>query len=123
MAPNERTMKTMGERTVAEIEAEMNDPDAWGQPEDAPAPRPRSERRQRAAVVSVRLTEAELAAVQEYATARGLSLSGALRAAALEAAAVHTRVVYPERWHRGQAGANGNDASVSFDLRGNFALP
>lgn len=35
----------MDERTLAEIEAEMNDPDAWGEPEDAPPPQPRSEPR------------------------------------------------------------------------------
>lgn len=33
-------MRRMDERALAEIEAEMNDPDAWGEPEDAPPPAP-----------------------------------------------------------------------------------
>jgi hypothetical protein len=56
--------------------------------------RRRSERRQRAAVVSVRLSVDEVEAVQEYAADRGLSLSGALRTATLEAAAIASAARY-----------------------------
>jgi|tagenome__1003787_1003787.scaffolds.fasta_scaffold19697492_1 hypothetical protein len=117
-------MSLMDEPTLAEIEAEMNDPDAWGEPEDAPPPRPRSERRQRAAVVSVRLSETELTTVQDYASSRGLSLSGALRTAALEAAAVQARVIYPSRWHGARAVANDSDATVTVGVTidSNFAF-
>jgi hypothetical protein len=74
------------------IEAMKDDPDAWGAPVPNPSPR-RSERRQRGTVVSVRLTAEELAEVQSYAELRGLSLSGALRAAALDAKEAAGRVV------------------------------
>jgi predicted DNA binding CopG/RHH family protein len=131
-------MRLMDERTLAEIEAEMNDPDAWGEPEDAPAPKRRSERRQRAAVVSVRLNESELEAVQEYAAGRGLSLSGVLRTATLEVAATVAAakavaaaaavaappVVVYLSCHGVRPTANGNDAHVRVGMNADsdFAL-
>lgn len=104
-------MRVMQERTLADIEAAMNDPDAWGDPDDAPAPRRRSERRQRSAVVSVRLTKDELRALQNYAHVRHLSISGALRAAGLEAASA-AAVVRAVPWNAGGGTFNANDSAA-----------
>jgi len=65
-----------------ELEKAMNDPTEWGEPIDEDRPR-RSEKRQRAAMISIRLTADELSAVQEAATARGLSVSRYVRESAL----------------------------------------
>jgi hypothetical protein len=88
-------MSGMDERALAaQIEAMRDDPAAWGEAEPAPQKRTRSERRQRGVVVSVRLTEAELAQINEYASGLGLSVSGALRDAALAAAARTSNVIF-----------------------------
>jgi hypothetical protein len=104
-------MSAMEERTVADVEAMMDDPDAWGDPEDAPAPRSRSEKRQRSAVISVRLKTDELRSLEEYARVRHLSVSGALRAAGLEAAAA-AAVVRSAAWPAGAGTVNGNDSAT-----------
>jgi predicted DNA binding CopG/RHH family protein len=65
-----------------ELEKAMADPSEWGEPIRESRP-PRSEKRQRAAMISIRLTADELSAVQAQATARGLSVSGYVRDAAL----------------------------------------
>jgi hypothetical protein len=81
------TMRNMDERSLAEqIEASKDDPEAWGEVEAPPVKRRGSERRQRGAVVSVRLTADELSRIQQYAAETGLSVSGALRDAALAVA-------------------------------------
>ncbi len=90
-----------------QIEAMKNDPDAWGEPVPNPSPR-RSERRQRATVVSVRLTAEELAKVQSYAERRHLSLSGALRTATLEAEETASRVATHPRWTTASQTENSN---------------
>jgi predicted DNA binding CopG/RHH family protein len=65
-----------------ELEKAMNDPTEWGEPIDEGRPR-RSEKRQRAAMISIRLSPEELSAVQEEATARGVSVSRYVRECAL----------------------------------------
>jgi hypothetical protein len=60
----------------------MNDSTEWGEPVDEGRSR-RSEKRQRAAMISIRVTAEELSAVQEAATARGLSVSRYVRDCAL----------------------------------------
>jgi predicted DNA binding CopG/RHH family protein len=65
-----------------ELEEAMADPNEWGEPIRESRPL-RSEKRQRAAMISIRLTAEELSAVQAQATARGLSVSGYVRDAAL----------------------------------------
>jgi hypothetical protein len=73
---------------AAQIEAQRDVPEAWGEPEPEPEPerKRKSERRQRGALVSVRFTPDELAVVQAHATRAGTSVSGYLRDMALEAA-------------------------------------
>ncbi len=94
-------MTYMDERNLAEqIEATKDDVDTWGEPTEQPptAQKRRSERRQRGAVVSVRLTADELAKLQTYSERQGVSLSGALRAAGLEAANRPVRTTPQSRW-------------------------
>lgn len=103
-----------------QIEAMKDDPDAWGEPASGPPPR-RSERRQRATVVSVRLTTEELAKVQSYADRRHLSLSGALRTAALEAEEALSHVITHPRWTAAQASnSNGGDKLIFRDIQSNL---
>jgi hypothetical protein len=92
-------MTGVDERALAkQIEDMKDDPEAWGDASEPPGGRKsRSERRQRAAVVSVRFTAEELATAQAYADQRGLSLSGALRTVLLEAA-TPPPVATPRRW-------------------------
>jgi uncharacterized protein (DUF1778 family) len=68
-----------------ELEQAMNDPTEWGEPIDEDRPR-RSEKRQRAAMISIRLTADELGVVQEAAAARGLSVGRYVRESALRPA-------------------------------------
>lgn len=68
---------------IKQIEAMRDDPDAWGEPVKR---KPKSERRQRGAMVSVRFTPEELAAVQAHADQAGASVSGYIRNLALTAA-------------------------------------
>lgn len=107
---------------AAEIEGMKDDPDAWGEPEAAPAQPARSERRQRGSVVSVRLTVDELARLQAYADERGQSLSGALRAAMLEAADRVAKIATSVRWIGASAASNENinAKQVASDVRSNF---
>jgi hypothetical protein len=113
-------MSNMDEPSLADqIEAMKDDPDAWGEPPPDPSPR-RSERRQRGTVVSVRLTTEELAKVQTYADRRHMSLSGALRTAALEAEEASSRVVTHPRWTVLQASnSNGGDNLIFRDIQSN----
>jgi len=67
---------------AGELAKAMDDPTEWGEPIDEDRPR-RSEKRQRSAMISIRLTAEELSAVQEAATARGLSVSRYVREGAL----------------------------------------
>jgi hypothetical protein len=73
---------------VRQVESMRDVPDAWGEPDQAEKPRrgSKSERRQRGAMVSVRLTPDELAAIQAHASRAGTSVSGYLRNLALAAA-------------------------------------
>lgn len=59
----------------------LNDPAEWEEPQRAP--RKKSERRQRGAVVSVRFTPDELADLQRRAEVAGLSMSAYLRRCAI----------------------------------------
>jgi hypothetical protein len=68
---------------IKQIEAMRDDPDAWGEPVKR---KPKSERRQRGAMVSVRFTPEELATVQAHADQVGASVSGYIRNLALNAA-------------------------------------
>ena len=87
MAAGQGTIAIMRERELAEqIEAMRDDTDAWGDPVPAPRHKRKSERRQRGAMVSVRLSPDELATVQEHAAEAGMSVSGYLRSLALIAA-------------------------------------
>jgi predicted DNA binding CopG/RHH family protein len=96
MESRQGTMSSMDDRELAaQIEAMRDDPAAWGDVEPAPKRPRKSEQRQRSVVVSVRLSQRELEVVEEHATARGLSVSGYLRTAALEAA---SRPVISTRW-------------------------
>jgi hypothetical protein len=82
-------MENMTERELAaQIETMRDDPEAWeeAEPEPEPARKPKSERRQRGALVSVRFTPDELAVVQAHAAEAGTSVSGYLRDVALEIA-------------------------------------
>lgn len=79
-------MGPMDERELAEaLDAGKNDLDDWGDPQrpepDAPLTRakPKSEKRQRGVVVSVRLTPDELAEIQRQADAVSQTVSGYLR--------------------------------------------
>lgn len=79
-------MESMDERELAEsIEGMRDDPEAWGEPSEEQSSRPpKSEKRQRGVVVSVRLTPDELTLVQAKALSRSMSVSGYLRQAGLE---------------------------------------
>lgn len=68
-----------------EVEAAMADPTQWAD-EPLLVRARRSEKRQRAAMISIRLSEEELEAVQAEAAARGLSVSRYVRDRALEPA-------------------------------------
>ena len=61
--------------------ADLANPDQWGPPE--PSKRARSEKRRRGVVVSVRLTEEELAVVEGRAQMRGVALGTYIRESAL----------------------------------------
>lgn len=65
--------------TATTVDATLGDDSAWEEPTRAK----KSERRQRAAMVSVRLRPEELATIQTGATRRGISLSAYLRECAL----------------------------------------
>lgn len=69
-------------QVAAELQATKDDSDEWGQAEPAPATA-RGEKRRLAAMVSVRLTAEELAAVQDQARRRNETVSGYLRRLAL----------------------------------------
>lgn len=114
-------MSNMKELPLADqIDAMKDDPDAWGEPAPDPSPR-RSERRQRGTVVSVRLTTEELAKVQSYADRRHLSLSGALRTAALEAEEASSNVVVHPRWTVSQqSNSNDGDNLIFRDIQTNL---
>ena len=73
------------ERLVVQVEAMRDDAQAWGDPVHEPRPRRKSERRQRAAMVSVRFSPDELEAIQTQAAEAGSSVSGYLRGLALAA--------------------------------------
>jgi predicted DNA binding CopG/RHH family protein len=70
------------EKLRDEVEAAMDDPNQWAD-EPLPVPARRSEKRQRAAMISIRLSSEELEAVQAEASARGLSVSRYVRDRAL----------------------------------------
>lgn len=85
MATRQGMMVPMTEQELAaEIEAQRDVPEAWGEPE--PERKRKSERRQRGALVSVRFTPDELAVVQAHAARAGTSVSGYVRDIALAAA-------------------------------------
>lgn len=115
-------MSSMDEpELAAQIEALKDDPEAWGAPAGEPSRPPRSERRQRGSVVSVRLTLDELAKVQAFADQRDLSLSGVLRTATLEAAELSGKVVTPARWAGSSASnANGGGDQIFQDVQSNY---
>ncbi len=66
----------------SELDHALDDPDEW----DEPRPAAKSEKRQRSAVVSVRMSEAELAVVQDRAHAAGQTLGAYMRDLALRGA-------------------------------------
>lgn len=70
-------------KLAAQLEAAMDDPTEWG--DAIPDTRSgRSEKRQRAAMISIRLTAQELETVQARAANRGLSVSQYVRELALQ---------------------------------------
>jgi hypothetical protein len=71
---------------VAKIEATRDDPEAWGDATPSSKRKPKSEQRQRGAMVSVRFSPAELASVQAQADGAGASVSGYIRELVLKAA-------------------------------------
>ena len=71
------------EKLRAEVEAAMEDPSQWAD-DPLPVRSRRSEKRQRAAMISIRLSVEELEAVQTEAAARGLTVSRYVRDRALE---------------------------------------
>lgn len=73
-----------GDELAARIEAVRDHPDAWGEPAPSTRRKPKSERRRRAVMVSVRFTPAEFGAMSKAAA--GGTLSGFIREAALAAA-------------------------------------
>ncbi len=100
----------MEERELAEqIEAMCDDAEAWGEPVAEPERKRKSERRQRGAMVSVRFSPDELAAVQEHAAGAGMSVSGYLRNLALAAARQPIVIV-------GWVGATTTNASATDEL-------
>ena len=76
-------MAVTEEELAAQIESMRDDEEAWGDPVQDPKPRRKSERRQRAAMVSVRFSVDELEAVHAHAVEAGASVSGYLRDLAL----------------------------------------
>lgn len=87
MATEEGTIDTVEEpELVQQIEAMRDDPEAWGEPTRKLQGKPKSERRQRGAMVSVRFSPDELASVQAHAVEAHTSVSGYLRNLALNAA-------------------------------------
>lgn len=68
-----------------ELEKAMADSNEWGEP-IRESRSGRSEKRHRAAMISIRLTAEELTVVQAQAAARGMSVSGYVRNAALRPA-------------------------------------
>jgi predicted DNA binding CopG/RHH family protein len=74
---------TMSAVTDADdIHTRLGDDSAWEEPQ--PAPRRKSERRQRGVMVSVRLSAAELEQVQAAAAEHGLTVATYMRTCALE---------------------------------------
>jgi predicted DNA binding CopG/RHH family protein len=73
------------EKLRDDVEAAMDDPTQWAD-EPLPVPARRSEKRQRAAMISIRLSSKELETVQAEAAARGLTVSRYVRDRALEPA-------------------------------------
>ena len=73
----EGTMVPMS--TPEDLDRAINDPDEWGTPKRGR----KSEKRQRSAVVSVRMTDAELAIVQAKAQAAGQTIGAYMRDEAL----------------------------------------
>ncbi len=67
--------------SAGEMDRVINDPSEWGQPKRGR----KSEKRQRDAVVSVRMTAAELETVQEKAAQTGQTVGGFMRDSALRA--------------------------------------
>jgi predicted DNA binding CopG/RHH family protein len=87
METGEGNIVIMSEGELAkQIEAMRDDAEAWGEPVAEPERKRKSERRQRGAMVSVRFSPDELAAVQEHAADVGMPVSGYLRDLALKAA-------------------------------------
>src|SRR5579875_135776 len=79
-----------------EHEKAMADPSEWGEP-IRESRHLRSEKRHRAAMISIRLTAEELTAVQTEATARGLSVSAYVRDAALRPAQLSSPITAMHR--------------------------
>lgn len=80
-------MRDMDERPLHEqVEALKDDPAAWGDAVPPSERKSKSERRQRGAVVSVRLSAEELQALQVYADEEGKAISSVMRERALDAA-------------------------------------
>jgi hypothetical protein len=98
-------VKEMGRSHELEGQAEsmLGDPDAWDVPEAAPA-RKKSERRQRGAMVSVRMNPEELALVQAAAERKGLSVSAYVRERAVNSVVAAARGAFPT--------CNGNNSSA-----------
>jgi hypothetical protein len=87
MATQEGKIGGVMEKELAEqVEAMRDDVDAWGDPVPRPKRPRKSERRHRGAMVSVRFSPEELAAVQAHASDAGASVSGYLRNLALATA-------------------------------------
>jgi predicted DNA binding CopG/RHH family protein len=74
-------MSSMPSDAERELITALNDPSEWGDVE--PPKQPKSQKRRRSVVVSIRLTPAELAAIEEQAQKRGLSIASYLRDCAL----------------------------------------
>lgn len=72
-------MRSMDE--IEQIERALGDDSAWEQPD--PGPRKKSERRQRGAMVSVRLTPDELEMLQAASGRQGVSMAAYMRDRAL----------------------------------------
>lgn len=66
-----------------ELDKAIDDPEEWGTPQRSARTR-KSEKRQRVAVVSVRLTEAELELIQQFAANAGVSVGAYMRDTALK---------------------------------------
>lgn len=81
---------------VAELMAELANPDEWGAPE--PSKRPKSEKRRRHVVVSVRMTGDEVELIEAGAAHSGIPLGTYLRECALRESSRHAVVVTHARW-------------------------